>query len=166
MNDEVRARSTTVALVVVTVRGRVHFHAVDGTQSWSGRVETSNEDAVVFDAVLDIVADRQGCEHTRIVVRLRPTSRLRAHVPELEAFLPGVSIETPTDADESLTGAARIGVATTFLSGPPADLPPLVVATDGSVRGDVTGYGWLAGSGDFGLRGFRHSTVQAGAAWC
>lgn len=146
MNDEVRARSTTVALVVVTVRGRVHFYAVDGTQLWSGRVETSNEDAVVFDAVLDIVADRQGCEHTRIVVRLRPTSRLRAHVPELEAFLPGVSIETPTDADESLMGAARIGLATTFLSGPPADLPPLVVATDGSVRGNVTGYGWLANS--------------------
>ena len=38
------------------------------------------------------------------------------------------------------------------------------MATDGSVRGKVTGYGWLASSGDFGLLGFRHSTKQVGAS--
>ncbi len=42
----------------------------------------------------------------------------------------------------------------------PAD--PVCVATDGSVRGKFTGYGWLASTGEYGLQGFRHSTKLIG----
>jgi ribonuclease HI len=44
----------------------------------------------------------------------------------------------------------------------PQETGPVRVATDGSVRGKVTGYGWLASSGEYGLMGFRHSRKQIG----
>lgn len=43
------------------------------------------------------------------------------------------------------------------------DVPMTWVATDGSVQGSYTGWGWLASTGDYGLDGFRHYTGQIGA---
>ena len=69
-------------------------------------------------------------------------------------------------SDERLMRAACAGL---HADRPHADRPatpqetgPVCVATDGSVRGKVTGFGWLASSGEYGLMGFRHSRKQIG----
>lgn len=164
-HDVVAARPrplSTVGLTVVRARGQFYFHAVDGTRSWSGRTDSPNRDTAVLDAVTQILAESPTLGRVRIVVKLDPTSELRRHATELAVLLPGVSLEVPTDADQPLMKAAADGVAADLAPSPSTDLSPVVVATDGSVRGKVTGYGWLASSGDFGLLGFRHSTKQVG----
>lgn len=155
---------TTVALVVIRARGQFYYHGVDGTRSWSGRLDAPNYDTAVLDTVTRLLAESAQLGRTRIVVKMIPTSELRRRAAELAVLLPGVSIEVPKDSDRSLMRAAGAGLAADLRPVPPADLSPIVVATDGSVRGKVTGYGWLASSGDFGLLGFRHSTKQVGTS--
>lgn len=154
----------TVALTVVRARGQFYFHALDGSLSWSGRIDAPNQDTAVLDAVKQILAQSPTLGRVRVLVKTPPTSLVRRHAAEVAVLLPGVSIEVPTDADRPLMKAAAAGLAGDLMPTPPADLSPIVVATDGSVRGKVTGYGWLASSGDFGLLGFRHSTKQVGTS--
>jgi ribonuclease HI len=154
----------TVALTVVWARGQFHFHAVDGTQSWRGVIDTPHHDTAVFDAVTRIVFGNSRLDRTRILMRLRPGDELPSYATEFAALPPGISIEVPTDADEPLMRAAAAGLAAHLEPKPPTDRSPLVVATDGSVRGTVTGYGWLASSGAYGLHGFRHYTEQVGTS--
>ena len=155
---------TTVALTVIWARGRFWFHSVDGARSWSGCTDSPNRDTAILDAVTQILAESPELGRVQILVKLAPTSALRRHAEEIAVLLPGVSLRVPTDADQPLMKAAAAGLAADLLPKPPADMSPVVVATDGSVRGKVTGYGWLASSGDFGLLGFRHSTRQVGTS--
>lgn len=154
----------TVALTLVYARGQFYFHAVDDTQSWAGTLDAPNHDTAVLDAVTRIVSDSPGLGRARILVKLRNSSELRRHAIEVAALLPGVSIEVPTAADEPLMRAATTGLAADLIPRPSTDRSPLVVATDGSVRGRFTGYGWLADTGDFGLRGFPHAAWQVGSS--
>jgi ribonuclease HI len=85
------------------------------------------------------------------------------HADEIAALFSGASVETPRLADQRLMKAARAGLSTKRPA-QAAATGPVWIATDGSVRGSVTGYGWLASSGDHGLLGFRHSTKQVGTS--
>ena len=95
-----------------------------------------------------------------------PRSTLWALRDEIAVVMPGVCVERPRLSDERLMRAACAGL---HADRPHADRPatpqetgPVRVATDGSVRGKVTGYGWLASPGEYGLMGFRHSKKQIG----
>ena len=81
--------------------------------------------------------------------------------------MPGISVEFPHPDDQQLMRSARAGLTVSerhipTIVVPAPELPPVCVATDGSVRGTFTGYGWLASSGEYGMLGFRHSTNQVG----
>lgn len=154
----------TIALQVAPLRGKFWFHAVDGNTSWSGRAEAPNRETAILDAITQIRAENSGLDRVRVLVHLGVLSPLWAHIPELAALLPGVSIEAPGCADQPLMKSADHGLAGDLLPEPGADGPPLVVATDGSVRGKFTGYGWLASTGEFGLLGFPHATWQVGTS--
>jgi ribonuclease HI len=108
-------------------------------------------------------------------VSLPGPSPLWRHAHEIAVLLPGSSVEWPGLTGLPLMEAARAGLAPPMVEmpqpetapsppaapPPPPDLSPLTVATDGSVRGSVTGFGWLASDGQFGLQGFpQRRTVR------
>ncbi|MGB3485885.1 MAG: ribonuclease H family protein [Mycobacterium sp.] len=150
----------TIALQVDTVDGETQFCAVDGDHSWSGRVNAPNLETAVLDAAAQIRAQSTVRDRVRLLVDLDADSHLWAHASEVAMLLPGVSIEAPGPFDQALMTAAAGGLQPAA----PVEGPPLVVATDGSVRGKFTGYGWLADSGDFDLRGFPHAGWQVGTS--
>lgn len=157
--DIVQARPrpiTTIALAVAPSHGGFRFNAESTERHWSGNVQAPNTDTAVLDALRCIVADDSNPRRVRLVVKMARGSALNRRAAELAVLLPGVWIEPPGPADRQLMEATAAGLKPDPVSGPPADLAPLVVATDGSVRGKFTGCGWLSDSGDFGLRGFRH----------
>lgn len=145
---------TTVGLIVIFVRGKYWFHAVDGERSWAGQFEASDRDAATVEAVRRIQRESPQLSRLRIVTRLDSTSTLLG--PEA---LPGVLIEEPATGD-ALIKAAASGLTADVLKGPSPDFAPIRVAVNASVRSHVTGYGWLADTGDFGLLGMQHHTEQ------
>lgn len=85
-------------------------------------------------------------------------------------------MSTATDKARDRTRPRPQGENTTFDEGPlwahevlctlPASTTyadPIWVATDGSVRGTFTGYGWLASTSEYGMAGFRHSQRLIGS---
>ncbi|MFO7163541.1 MAG: RNase H family protein [Mycolicibacterium hassiacum] len=160
--DLVRPRprpATSVAVVVAGRGGSYRYSACSPTQSWAGTVAAEGAEAALLDAIKRERAQADA-ERLRIVVQLPRRSALWALREEIPVLMPGVFLERPTLADEPLMTAAREGLVPARTAAPPASV---TVATDGSVRGRVTGFGWLASSGEYGLLGFRHDTKQIGS---
>ena len=158
----VRSRPmTTVALVVTRVdHDRYRYSACSEEQSWSGTLTAEAVETAILD-VIGRVRDETDGNRLRFAVQLSPRSTLWALRHEIEVMMPWVCIERPRLSDEQLMRAACAGLRAD-VSTPPRQSGPVCVATDGSVRGKVTGYGWLASSGEHGLMGFRHSKKQIG----
>jgi ribonuclease HI len=156
--------------------GAFQYRAVGAERTWSGQVDAPNKEAAIFDAIVSIRADTPAMDRVRFLVSLLATSPLWRHSREIADLLPGSSVELPGVTDLPLMQAARAGLAPPIVevpqpesapcppetAPPPPDLTPLTVATDGSVRGRVTGFGWLASNGQFGMLGFRHRRKQVG----
>lgn len=157
--DIVPARSRPVITVAVAVasRGRsvFAFSATSHEQRWTGTVDAESADTAILDVIRGI---RRACEVERIrfLVQLPVRSTLWALRDEVALLMPGVWIERPRLSDEELVRRAVAGLREVTVAA------PVCVATDGSVRGKFTGYGWLASSGEYGLQGFRHSTKLVG----
>lgn len=159
-------RVTSVAIALSDRFGPVfRFHACSASASWSGSVEAATVEAAVIDVIRRIRSHGPAMDMARFLVGLGPASPLWRHTLEVSALLPGVSIEKPQPADNALMHAAHAALwtksqirATVCNSS-----SPVWAATDGSVRGKFTGYGWLASTGEYGLCGFRHSTKQIGS---
>lgn len=147
----------TVAMAVADVGGsRFRYSARSNTQQWNGTVQADAADTAVLDAIRKVQRET-GAERTRFVLQVSIRSVLWALRDEIALLMPGVFIDRPRLDDESLLRAALSGLRRATES--PG---PVWVATDGSVRGSFTGYGWLASSGEHGLQGFRHSTRLIG----
>ncbi|SEH47272.1 Ribonuclease HI [Mycolicibacterium rutilum] len=148
---------TTVAVVVAGRGGEARYSACSATRSWTGAVTVDSAETAILDVMRLVRAESPATARLRFVVQLPPRSTLWALRDEIPVLMPGVCIERPTLADDALMTAARTGLLRR-----PATQAPVTVATDGSVRGKVTGYGWLASTGEYGLMGFRHSRKQIG----
>ena len=163
---------TAVAIAFADKKGPAYrYHAASTEQtSWFGVVQANTVEAAVLDVILRVLADSPGTDRVRFIVRLPATSPLWRHAPEVGALLPGVTVEMPGLPDQDLIETARAALAIdtptpardSSTPAPAADLSPVWVATDGSVRRTITGYGWLASDGAYGMLGFRHSTKQIG----
>lgn len=159
---------TSIAIAFSGKRGPVfRYHATSGDHAWSGAVAADAVEAAVIDVINDIRCDGTDIATVRFVVSLPARSPLWRYATEISALLPGVTVEMPTSADLPLMKAAQTAAAPAPAPPPDTepmapDLSPVWVATDGSVRGTFTGSGWLASTGDYGLRGFRHSKKQVG----
>lgn len=158
--DLIKPRPRPVTSVAVVVAGGIgptfRYSACSATQSWTGTVKADSSETALLDAIKRVRAQADA-ERLRIVVQLPPRSTLWALRDEIPILMPGVFLERPTLADEPLMTAAREGIVP-----PRRRLAPVTVATDGSVRGKVTGYGWLASTGEYGLMAFRHLKTQTG----
>ncbi|WP_349269881.1 hypothetical protein MPNTM1_00390 [Mycolicibacterium parafortuitum] len=154
----VRARPVMSVAVAVGGRGRSVFaySACAEGHRWSGTVEAESVDTAVLD-VIRRIRDGSDAERIRFVVQVPVRSALWALRDEVALLIPGVWIERPRLSDETLVRRACAGLREVTVPG-----PPVCVATDGSVRGRYTGYGWLADTGEYGLQGFRHSEKLIG----
>ncbi|ULE34012.1 ribonuclease HI [Mycobacterium sp. IDR2000157661] len=149
----------SVAVVFARQRGStLRYAACSDHQQWAGTVEADSFEAAVLDVIKQV---RRECEIERIrfLVQMPARSTLWALRDEIALLIPGICVERPRLSDERLVARAQDGLRATA---PPPPTGPVWVATDGSVRGKVTGYGWLASSGEYGLLGFRHSRKQIG----
>lgn len=146
---------TSVALAVSRRSDSLYrYSARSDTHRWTGTVEAESVDTAVLD-VISRIRDTSDGTRLRFLVQLPSRSTLWALRDEIALLMPGVWIERPRLSDETLVRAACAGLR----EAPPE---PVCVATDGSVRGKFTGYGWLASTGEYGLQGFRHSTKLIG----
>ncbi|WP_068278559.1 ribonuclease HI [Aldersonia kunmingensis] len=165
--------SIAVALSPADLSGRFHFIAQTTGASLSGVIAANSAE----DAVIELIHRvRRGARVHRIrfVVALPHQSPMWRIADEVPILLPGVTVDRPALLDLPLIDVARSRVAAAAAASralPQAkpiailravDTSPVTVATDGSVRGSYTGWGWLASTGDFGLLGFRHDTRQVG----
>jgi ribonuclease HI len=167
-----RAPVATIAIAVCRDRdGMFRYHAIGAQESWSGLVEAPSKDAAIFDAMTTVWTAAPKVNQVRFLLALPAASPLWRNKNEIEALLPGASVEFPGLSGLPLIEAAKAGLAPAAKTPdserkpclPMTDVSPLTVATDGSVRGSFTGFGWLASDGRFGLLGFRHSKRQVGA---
>lgn len=150
---------TSVAIAFARRRGpSFRYAACSDEQRWTGTVEAESVETAVLD-VIRRVHGESDAERLRFVVQLPPRSMLWALRDEIALLIPGVCVERPRLTDEALMRAACDALRVDALA---AATGPVWVATDGSVRGKVTGYGWLASSGEYGLLGFRHSRKVVG----
>lgn len=148
--------SVAVAVTEISV-SRYRYSARSDEHRWSGTVEAESFDTAVLDGI-GRVRESSEVERIRFVVQVAPRSVLWALRDEIALLMPGVWIDRPSLSDEKLVRAACAGLR----EAEPAPEGPVWVATDGSVRGRITGYGWLASTGEYGLQGFRHSTKLIG----
>ncbi|MCV7281737.1 ribonuclease H [Mycolicibacterium flavescens] len=158
--DVVPARPRPVTTVAIVVAGpgdtAFRYSACSADQNWTGTVTADSAETAILDVIKRVRA-QSDAPRLRFVVQLPPRSTLWALRDEIPVLMPGVFVERPTLVDEPLMTAARRGLLRR-----PVTQEPVWVATDGSVRGKVTGYGWLASTGEYGLMGFRHSRKQIG----
>lgn len=149
----------SVAIAIARVSAALYrYSAGSCEQRWSGTVEADSVDIALLDAI-GRVRETCSAERIRFVVHLPPRSVLWALRDEVAVLMPGTWIDQPRLSDETLVRAACAGLR----EDERAQAGPVWVATDGSVRGRFTGYGWLASSGEYGLQGFRHSTKLIGS---
>lgn len=155
--DVVSAHSRPMMSVALAVAGRGRsvfaYSASSDAQRWSGTVEAECADTATLDAISRI-REASAAERIRFLVQVPARSTLWALRDEVALLMPGVWIERPRLSDEELVRRAWAGLR--------AVTAPVCVATDGSVRGKFTGYGWLASSGEYGLQGLQHSTKLIG----
>ncbi|WNG88525.1 RNase H family protein [Mycobacterium sp. ITM-2016-00317] len=152
-----RPRPMTSVAIALARRGEslYRYSARANERRWAGTVEAESADTAALD-VIRLVREASDAERIRFLVQVPARSTLWALRDEIALLMPGVWIERPRLSDETLVRQACAGLREVA----PAD--PVYVATDGSVRGRFTGYGWLASSGEYGLQGFRHSTKLIG----
>jgi ribonuclease HI len=163
----------TVAVKVANHDGIFYYCATDGVRFWSGSSVAPTREALLVDVFGDVRGDVGG--PVRFVISVLPTNPIWRHIDELQTAL-GCLVERAHLGDRLLTDEAsnRLNelLATPRPLGFQAILPverpakeqagpavgePLTVATDGSVRGRFTGYGWLASDGRFRLRGSKRT---------
>ena len=157
--DIVPARPRPVMSVAIAVAARggcaFRYSASSEAHRWDGTVDGDSAETAVL-AVLSRIRDTSSAERIRFLVQLPRRSTVWALRDEIAVLMPGVWIDRPRLSDEQLVRDACAGLHA------PEAMAPVVVGTDGSVRGRVTGYGWLASSGEYGIQGFRHSTKLIG----
>lgn len=149
----------SVAVVFACQRGsKFRYAACSDSRQWAATVEAESVETAILDVIRRVRAESE-IERIRFLVQIPQRSTLWALRDEIALLIPGVCVERPRLSDEPLVVRAREGLRVTAPA-PPSG--PVWVATDGSVRGTATGYGWLASSGEYGLLGFRHSRKQVG----
>ncbi|MEP9415776.1 RNase H family protein [Gordonia sp. VNQ95] len=158
---------TSVALAVRRVADARYVYCAAGSDDveWVGRVSSPSTHVAVLDALVDIRRRAAGHPRLRFAVQLSAGSPLWRSKIEIETLLPGVLLDFAAPADAPLFHKAHTRINAEVAPAPPSarDFEPVTVATDGSVRGAITGWGWLATDGRYGLRAFTHSRKVIGS---
>jgi ribonuclease HI len=153
--------SESIAVVVAEVDFRYRYAAVGELRSCSGVTAAPNAEIAVLDAIDAICAGHCDDARIRFVVNLRCGSPLWPYAQNIADGTTGYWIERASRADRLLIEAAAARLQQDCMA-PPVDLGSVVVATDGSVRSENAGFGWVASSGDYGVSGYRSSSKRVG----
>lgn len=140
------------------------YEAFTAFDAWAGTVTADNAEAAIHETLCDCWRQRPKLAKKPInaVVDAPRGKIMPQYLPELEALHPGLSLTLHKGSISNLLASIPKSSVRNRLPTTESDLPPVIVATDGSVRGDITGFGWLASTGDFNMTGFRHNSRQMG----
>lgn len=159
----------SIAIAVGETAFGYRYAAVGESWSGSGVVAAPNPEVAVLDAIDAVRAGHQGAARFRFVVNLACGSPLWRYAGQISEAAGDWWIERPDHADRSFLAAAVASVQNACPAHPmPFPSPravnggPVTVATDGSVRQQHAGFGWLTSSGDYGLAGYRSSSKRVG----
>ncbi|EGD55435.1 RNase H family protein [Gordonia neofelifaecis] len=140
--------------------GRCRYLAVSDFGTWSATVRTGHPRAAVLDAAAAVRNVISRDVVLRMVVRVPRPVPTPAHAVEIEAHFPGVRLDVERSTDRPILDRLEHDLQT-WLRAAARDRPPLLVATDGSVREASMGYAWLSETGQHGfageLDGSRHT---------
>ncbi|EUA70084.1 RNase H family protein [Mycobacteroides abscessus] len=151
------------------------YCAKSATGAWSGIAKSPNLQTALFDVIATLRVTQPTHCHLQVMVPPRVVWAARAQLTAIQSALNVTVISGAEGYVRLLMGeAAQVldeiaPVAPEKKKSPkprPPEtlLPPVTVATDGSVRKTSLGCGWLADSGAFGLRGFQHSNRMHGGS--
>lgn len=174
--------STGATSVVIAFRGfgkgrGYAYCAKSAAGVWSGIAKSPNLQTALFDAIATVRTAQPALVHLQVVVPQRVVWAAREHLATIQTAM-NATITSGTEGyvrlllEEAVQVLDEIApVAPTPKKKKPSKprpapilLPPVTVATDGSVRGTSIGCGWLAENGSFGLRGFQHSNRMHGGS--
>lgn len=131
---------------------RCRYLAMSGLGTWSAEVQTQWPRVAAIDALRALRSSISADVSIRVVADIERPRPTPGHVRELEACFPRVRLESAHAADhrplELVSSALR-----RWLRRAAANMPPVVVATDGSVKGAAIGSAWLAEDGQHGSLG-------------
>lgn len=146
---------TSVTVAMTEISGPAfRYHAACQQRSWSGVSDSPTGEAAVLDAVQHVLSDSDDLGRIRFAVDFAYKSPLWREIDQINELLNGPWIEKYHDSDRSLMRAAHAAVTAAVSAN---ELPTVQVATDGSVYRDFCGCGWLADSGEYGLRGHQNN---------
>lgn len=152
--------------VKVAYRGGVYcFHVTTGAQSWEGVLEAPNAEVAFLEVFREIrCCNAHAGGAVRALTTFGPDSCVWQYADDLAAI--GCLIERPKFVDLPLMRAASAGLAEFIAREIPAVGvgEELAVATDGSVRKNCSGRGWLAADGRYGIRGQRSYSTPGSQA--
>ncbi|SHT90715.1 ribonuclease H [Mycobacteroides abscessus subsp. bolletii] len=169
------ATSVVIAFRGVGSRRGYAYCAKSATGIWSGIAKSPNLQTALFDAIATVRAAQPALAHLQVLASTRVVWAARTQLNAIQSALNVTIISGAEGYVRLLMGeAAQVldeiaPVAPEKKKSPkprPPEtlLPPVTVATDGSVRKTSLGCGWLADSGAFGLRGFQHSNRMHGGS--
>jgi ribonuclease HI len=154
----------SIAIDVVESHRGYCYVAVSAHRSWSGIVAAPNAEVAVLNAIDGICAEHPEHQRIRFVACVGSASPLWRYAGQICTAATDWWLERPSHTDRSLVELAAAELESARLSLPPLpmDRGPITVATDGSVRRQHAGFGWLASSGEHGLAGFVSSSNRVG----
>lgn len=161
--------AVTVAVAVAEADAGYRYVALTGLWSCSGVTAAPTPEVAVLDAIDAVRTRLRGPgRRFRFVVNATSGSPLWRYAGQIAEAAQDWWIERPDHKDRSLVAAAAAHVAPVDAApSTPAPSPTqstsITVATDGSVRREYAGFGWLASSGQYGLAGYRTSAKRVGA---
>ncbi len=144
---------------------RYTYEAFAVSDAWEGTIKADNTESAIHEALCDCWRRRPKLSKrpVKVVVSVPFGKISPQYLPELEALHPGLSLTLHKGSVSDLVSdIPKSSVRKRWTTTEP-NLAPVIVATDGSVRGGITGWGWLTSTGDFNMTGFRHSRDQMGA---
>lgn len=143
---------------------RYTYEAFAVSDAWEGTIKADNTESAIHEALCDCWRRRPKLSKrpVKVVVSVPFGKISPQYLPELEALHPGLSLTLHKGSVSDLVSdIPKSSVRKRWTTTEP-NLAPVIVATDGSVRGGITGWGWLTSTGDFNMTGFRHSRDQMG----
>ncbi len=177
--DQMQCGATSVAVAFRGV-GSGHGYAYcakSATGIWSGIAKSPNLQTALFDVIATVRAAQPALTHLQVLVPARVVWAARTQLNAIQSAM-NVTIISGAEGYVRLLMDEAARVLDEIAPAVPAEkkvkspkprpaptlLPPVTVATDGSVRGTSIGCGWLADNGSFGLRGFKHSNRMHGGS--
>jgi len=160
-----------VAVRIAAQAGSFCYCAHSAERCWIGVISAPTRESALLEVFRTIRADLGSGDPIRFLISLPGGSPIWRHSADLAAT--GCLVERAAFIDQTLVRAADLGLKDLIAqrssamsrphdgaveTGP--EIMDITVATDGSVRKNSSGYGWLTDDGQYGLQGKKSKCMN------